>query len=422
MDARRQRSTRLAAALLALCVAAGEVLSAQTPAERRVAAAERRIEANAAAADAHSDLAVALAQRARETADPAYYDQADAAAGRALALVPGHAAATRVRVWTLLGRHEFAAARDAAEALRRDTPDDPQVHAFLVDAYAELGDYAAAEAAAQRLLDLRPGSVAALTRAAYLRELFGDPEGALELMATAFDRVPPAEVEDRAWILTQVAHLQRTTGRLEAADAALAEALALVADYHYALGQLARVRLAQGDTGTAIALLERRYRAAPHPENLYDLARALHAGGRIRDARVAFGAFERKARSERDRADNANHELAFYYVDYGRRPTAAAAVAAAELKRRRDVRTLEACGWALAATGQLRAARACVEDAIAVGIRDAELYYRAGNIARRQGDIRAARTLLRESLAINPRAESAPSARRELQALERHAR
>lgn len=421
MGARRQRTTRLAAALLAFCVASGGGVAAQTPAERRVAAAERRIAANAAAADAHSDLAVALAQRARETADPAYYDRADAAADRALALAPGHAAATRVRIWTLLGRHEFSAARDAAEALRRHAPDDPQVYAFLVDAYTELGDYPAAEAAAQRLLDLRPGSVAALTRAAYLRELFGDPAGALELMATAYDRVAAAEIEDRAWILTQVAQLHRTAGRLDAADTALATALALVPGYHYALGQLAQVRLAQGDAGTAITLLERRYRAAPHPENLYDLARALHAGGRTRDARVAFEEFERAARTERDRADNANHELVYYYVDYARRPAAAAAVAAAELRRRRDVRTLEACGWALAATGQLRAARACIDDAIAVGIRDAELYYRAGNIARRQGDANAARGLLRESLAINPRAASAPRARRELRALERHA-
>ena len=51
------------------------------------------------------------------------------------------------------------------------------VYGFLVDAYAELGDYAEAEKAAQWMLDLRPGNVPGLTRAAYLRELFGDLDG-----------------------------------------------------------------------------------------------------------------------------------------------------------------------------------------------------------------------------------------------------
>ena len=46
----------------------------QTPsgAERRIAAAERRIAANPRSYDGHNDLALGLAQRARDTADPAF--------------------------------------------------------------------------------------------------------------------------------------------------------------------------------------------------------------------------------------------------------------------------------------------------------------------------------------------------------------
>ena len=58
------------------------------------------------------------------------------------------------------------------------------------------------------MLDLRPGNIPALTRAAYLRELFGDIEGALELMQAAFGRMPYQETEDRAWVLTQIGHLE----------------------------------------------------------------------------------------------------------------------------------------------------------------------------------------------------------------------
>ena len=44
-----------------------------TPAERRVAAAETAIARDPGAVRPHVDLAMALARRARETSDPAFY-------------------------------------------------------------------------------------------------------------------------------------------------------------------------------------------------------------------------------------------------------------------------------------------------------------------------------------------------------------
>jgi hypothetical protein len=61
------------------------------------------------------------------------------------------------------------------------------------------------------MLDIRPGNVPGLTRAAYLRELFGDVDGSIELMEMAYRQTPPNELEDRAWILTQLAHLRLST-------------------------------------------------------------------------------------------------------------------------------------------------------------------------------------------------------------------
>ena len=78
-------------------------------------------------------------------------------------------------VWLLLGNHEFAAAVEKATALNKRAPDDVMVWGFLTDANVELGNYADAEKAAQWMLNLRPRNLPAMTRAAYLRELFGDP-------------------------------------------------------------------------------------------------------------------------------------------------------------------------------------------------------------------------------------------------------
>jgi tetratricopeptide (TPR) repeat protein len=256
--------------------------------------------------------------------------------------------------------------------------------------------------------------VPALLRAAYLRELFGDVDGALELMGAAFTRIPENETEDRAWILTQVGHLHLSIGNLDLANTALNQALALFPDYHYALGQLARVRLAQGKAEEAIALLERRYRMAPHAENLFVLAEALVRAKRGEEARSAFREFEKKARAEMQSNDNANRELIFYYVNYASRPKDALRIAQAEAARRSDIYTLDAYAWALAATGRHREARAQIDRALAVGVKDADVYYRAGVIAAKQRDHAAARKYLRQSLEISEVSEHASAARRAL--------
>jgi tetratricopeptide (TPR) repeat protein len=352
-----------------------------SPAQRRIALAQGRIEKAPQGARGYTELALALARRARETADPAYYARGEEAVQKALALAPGDFEARKARVWLLLGRHEFARARDEARELNRIAPDDVQVYGFLVDAFVELGDYAEAEKAAQWMLDLRPGNVPGLTRAAYLREAFGDLEGALELMVAALHQTPAAEVEDRAWVLTQIGHLQYTAGRTPEAEATLTQALALFPAYHYALAEMARVRLAQGRARDAVVLLRERHAGAPHPENLYDLAAALAAAGRSVEARTAFTEFERQARAEMEGVDNANRELVFYYADHARRPAEALAVARREIARRRDVHTLHAYAWALHVSGQHAEARRQIQAALAVGSRDPELLRHAEKIA-----------------------------------------
>jgi tetratricopeptide (TPR) repeat protein len=340
-----------------------------SPAEKMIASAERTI-AGQPNAEAYNRLALALARRARETADPVFYDRARKALDESFRIAPENFEGQKARVWILLGKHEFADALREATALNHRAPDDLMVYAMLVDANAELGNYGAAEIAAQWLLDLRPGTVIGLTRAAYLRELFGDLDGAIELMSQAYDRTPATETEDRAWLLTQLAHLQRLSARPALSEALLAEALRLFPNYHYALAELAKMRLGQKRYADAITLLQQRFAAAPHPENEYALAEALERAGRRGEARTAFQEFEKKARAESSRADNANSELIFYYVDHAHRPREALELAEREMERRPDVYTRDAYACALLANRRRDEARQQLEKALAVGTRD----------------------------------------------------
>jgi tetratricopeptide (TPR) repeat protein len=276
-------------------------------------------------------------------------------------------------------------------------PDDVLVYGFLVDANAELGNYKDAETAAQWMLDLRPGNLPGLTRAAYLRELFGDADGAYDLMDMALQATPPTEAEDTAWILNQMAHLRLISGKPEEAENLLNHALAKFPGYHYALANLAKVRIEQKRYAEAVDLLRQRYQAGPHAENLYDLAEALELAGRTAEAQKAFAEFETKSLAESVRKDNSDRELIFYYADHAHQPAKALEVARQELAWRHDVYTLDAYAWALHVNGQDTEARKQIETALAVGVRDARIFRHAGEIALQLGDRAAGGKYLRES-------------------------
>jgi len=358
------------------------VAFAATPAEIAIEKAQTEINKHPDHAAYYSLLAMAYARRARETSDVQYYTKAEETLHRCFAITPDNYEGLKTLAWLQLGRHEFAKALETATKLNQKVPDDVLVYGYLADANTELGNYKEAVAAAQWMLDLRPGNVPGVTRAAYQRELHGNLPGALELMQMAYDSTPPAESEDRGWLLTQMGHLSLVAGDLSQAETYANRALGLFPDYHYALGMLAQVRAAQKHYDDAVKLLRKRYTEAPHAENLYALAEALELAGQTDDSQKAFAEFERKSRAETNFADNSNHELVAYYVDHARQPGKALEVARREIARRKDVFTLDCYAWALAANGQYDAANAQIQKALQIGVKDPKIVTHANYISQ----------------------------------------
>jgi tetratricopeptide (TPR) repeat protein len=369
-------------ASVAVCAQTAQTTTAKSPAEISILKAQEQIAKKPDHVPYYASLAMAYARRARETSDVAYYAKAEETLEQSFKVQPDNFEALKVRAWLLLGRHEFAKALEAATALNKRVPDDITVYGYLADANAELGNYADAVKAAQWMLNLRPGNIAGLTRAAYLRELHGDLSGAMQLMHMAYDSTPFQEAEDRAWLLTQIAHLQLLSGNLTEAENYATGALGLFPNYHYALGTLAQVRTAENRYDDAVALLEKRYTAAPHAENLFALAEALDHAGRKDDAAKAFAEFEQKSLKESGITDNSNHELIAYYVDYAHQPAKALEIAKLELTRRHDAFTLDAYAWSLAAGGDYAQANAEMQKALAFGVKDPKVLHHASEIAQ----------------------------------------
>ncbi len=238
-------------------------------------------------------------------------------------------------------------------------------------------------------------------------------------MQSAYTKTNPSELEDRAWILTQIAHLHLLNGKPDIAEKLLDEALRLFPGYHYALGNLVKVRTAQKRFDEAAAVSREFYEAAPHPENLFVVGEALVRAGKEEEAKLAFTEFESKALAESEGFDNANRELTFYFADHADKPQEALRIAKLEVGRRQDLQTLHAYAWALYVNGKFAEAREQIDKALAVGSRDPALLYHAGIIAMKAGDTVTAQRHLEASLAQTPNSEVATSARNALAAFEK---
>jgi tetratricopeptide (TPR) repeat protein len=363
---------------------------------------------------AYNDLALALIRRARETADTSYYPQAQAAVENSLRIQPDNFEAGQAHVALLLAEHKYHDALEEARALNHRMPDAVLVWGYMAEADAAIGDYDQAEQAAQWMMNLRPGNLPAFLCGAALREDWGEIDGALDFLSKALQQTVPLETEESAWIMTKMARLERLAGRPDTAEPLLQQALKTFPGYYLSLEELAEVRLAQRRFPEAVELLERRNQSFPSTRSRYLAARALERAGRAAEAERTYAEFERAAHSQIEQPDNANLELTAYYTEHVHQPAEGLRIARLEMERRHDVRTLDAYAWSLYNNGQPAEARRQIEKALAVGTRDAALFYHAGVIEAASGERIAAMRYLQQSLDLDPTSEAAEAARRAL--------
>jgi tetratricopeptide (TPR) repeat protein len=369
----------------------------RAPVNELIVQMQHRVEREPGKLDWWVALGRAWARKARESGDPSYFTRADACADEALAIAPGSPIALDLRGLVLLNDHRFEEARALAGKIVADSPRDPMAWGTLSDALLELGRFDDAADAAQKMIALKP-ALPSYARASYLRWLRGDVIGAREIMRLAVDAASPSrrDPEPRAWALVQAALLFWHEGDYDGADAGFALALAGFPDFPPALVGRARVALARGDAQRAVALLETAYARSSLVETAWLLGDARRLAGDAAGARAAFRLVEQQGRRSDPRT------LSLYLASTGGDAREALRLAEEERRRRGDLYTRDAYAWALFAAGRLPEARAASDEALALGTRDARLWYHAGAIRIASGDVDGGRALLRRALALSP--------------------
>jgi tetratricopeptide (TPR) repeat protein len=265
-------------------------------------------------------------------------------------------------------------------------------YGLLGDALMEQGRLSEAAAAYQKMIDLKP-FYQSYTRAAHLRWLTGDLDGAIDVLHLAIESASPRDPESAAWAWTRMAAYHLQAGRLAASLTAAETALKHQPEYAAALLAQGRTLLAMRREADAVDVLRRAVRLNPLPEYQWALADAL----RLRGLDAEAESVERLLTARGEATDP--RTLALYLATRRADPSKALVLAEAEMRNRADIFTLDAHAWALAANGRVDEARAAIDRAVAEGTRDARLFLHAGLI-------HAAAGRQREAIAWLKRAES----------------
>lgn len=388
--------------------------AAPTFLDESIRTANEKIAKDPKRAEGYNDLAIALARKERETGDSKWLQQAEQAVDKSLALEAANFEGRRARVAVRLRQKRYEDALEEATALNKKTPDDNPLYGMIAEAEMALGQYAEAEKATQRMLDLRSVNGPGMEHGAALREKIGYPDGAIDWWNQALQLSSERDSEERAFIHTHIARIYRQEGKYDAAAQHAKQALTLCVNYPAGLVELAAIELDRRQPKEAIELLQRRLTAGKGLESTWMLGKALEASGRPMEAKATYELFEKGALAAVDEPANANPILMRYLADHGKAGQAVA-IGAKSLKRTSDIDTVHSYAWALFQNGQAAEAKAQIQKAMAPGVRDSGLYFDAGMIARRADDNANADKYLRIAFEINSNSPDAAEILKQLQ-------
>jgi len=349
-----------------------------------------------------TQLAGLYLERARETADNADLERAEASARHSLALRRGrNEQAFGVLASSLLAQHRFAEALDVGRALLAADSTSVAARGLVAETELELGRYPEAGRDFGMLASYR-GELGVAPRLARWEELRGHPEEARRLLREA--RYVAAHRhgmprEQIAWFHWRLGDLALRAGRLSEAKAELESGLAVLPSDYRLLGAMARLEAARDDWRRAADAGELAIARALDPATLgllSDTYRALGDSGKA-------GEYDRAMALAVLRQPGPYHRAwSLYLLDHNREVPRVLQKAEEELRSRHDVYGWDMLAWALQKSDRDADAVAPMRHALALGTRDAMLHYHAGMIALAVGDTAAARAHLDTALAINP--------------------
>ena len=360
---------------------------------------ERRVQGSPDDLPALLALSSAYLQAVRETGDPAYYARAGTTLDHAAEVAPADPDVFAAQAMLALGRHDFRLAHDFATQAVTADPERARYYGVLADAQVELGMYDEAVASLQEMVNRRP-DFAAFSRIAYLRELYGDPEGAIEAMAFALEARTDVP-ENQAWGHTELARLYLGVGRFDDALAQHEAALAVFPGYPVALAGKGQVLAAQGDLDGAAVLFQKAFDAMPNAAYAIALGDIATVQGNTEEAARQYGLVVAIDELYTSNGSNTDTEMSLFLADHGSAQEAVIRARSA-YEAAPSIHAADALAWSLYRADELAEARTYASEALRLGTREPLKLFHAATIELALGDETAAREHLALALSGNP--------------------
>ena len=393
-------------------------------------------------------LASAYLKLARSTGDASYYQLAEESAQQSLVNLPvNNIEAQLVLARVAEAKHDFPTTIEIAQQVQQKQPTNPDAQTLMVTSHLAVGKLSEASQFAQRLVEQTP-TLGTFTLRALVHAAQGQDEQAVRAFQQALAAEEPGEVASSAKTRTLLGRFYAQRGQLSLARELYQEALRIVPRYPFARLELAKLETQQGNYQQAEALYA-QISATPLSANVFDHEAAQGQAllkllqGERNTANQLWAKAEQDFRNhhahrkphehhhtqetehdhdrEHEEAHDRHHEqeehdhyhlqafghrreLARLLLTRGRAADVPEALELmqAEVQIRRDAETLETLAWALQQNGRVQSAQKVLQEAMALGTRDAKLFYRAGVVERSLGNQQRARTYFQMAQDINP--------------------
>ena len=264
------------------------------------------------------------------------------------------------------------------------------------------GRYRAAENGYLDVLQ-RERSWGALARLAHMRSKMGDASGADHLFDEAQDQLTAKEMRAYAWLEVQRGFLDFVSGRHGDAELHYRRADAAYPGYWLVEEHIAEVLGSKGRYEEAAGILERIVSTVDRPDldqaigELYELAG--QSGPALYWKERALNAYLHSAKRGEV---HYYHHLVDYYTDVVEDGAQAVKWAYKDLQLRENFATQGALAWSFYRASQFSGAIDWIERALASGVADALIDFRAGEIYRAAGREIEGRNLGQRALNRNP--------------------
>lgn len=368
----------------------------QTPADEKIAQAERMVEEFPDLAKSHNYLAMAYLQKVRETGDYGFNRQAETAIENALKIEPESFEARILQAQIFLSEHEFGKALEIAEGLEKIYQNNHIVLTVKTDAQTELGLYDEAVETGQKLVDLKPNAVS-YTRVAYLRSLFGDTDGAIAARKEVLKMADQSDRENFAWFNSELGREFFNAGKYAEAEQMFDAALQIFPDYHWALEGKGKTLAAKGDYAKAIEYFE-KIRVSETAREIY-LADIYKKSGRGAEAEKLYAKI---AEREMQKDGGDLHRIALLWADHDTNLDKALEIARKDREENRDLLSSDTLAWALYKKGEYAEAKKYIAEAMRLGTKNALFFYHKGMIENALGNKKEAAKFLKLALETNP--------------------